>query len=144
MAAYGEFLKWRAEHKIDEILDKPPAASSLLSKVIPSLFYGVDKNGIPIYIERTGRIHAAQLLQHVERAEFLAHHAWGLEQMRRCMRESSAKTGRPIHTFNTILDLSGLSLSHRNALSFLQVTMPDARLRCLVRSSSFDTGLHDV
>jgi hypothetical protein len=64
---------------------------------------------------------ATELLCNVSEEDFIAYHTWSGENLRQVCREQSKKTGKKISTFNLILDMDGLSLAHRNALSFLKV-----------------------
>jgi len=122
VARYKVYLAWRKEKKVDQILQNPPASRTLMEMVVPSRIFGFDKGGIPMYYEKTGRIMANELLCNVSEEDFLEFHTWMGETLRELCRSQSRKLGKKISTFNLVLDMDGLSLAHRNALSFLRVS----------------------
>jgi len=117
-----EYKEWYIKNDIKNI-SMPPRAD-LLTKLVPSAFFGFDKEGHPIYIERTGAIHCELLMNLFTDNEIYMAHVYGQErQISRCY-ESAERLGLPrgsIESFTTIMDLEGLSLSHRAALRFTQL-----------------------
>ncbi len=119
-----EYKEWYKENKIASMLDKFPPKTEVLARLVPTAFFGFDKEGHPIYIERTGMINCEILMSQFTDNEIYMSHVWGQEhQIRRCA-ESCAKRGLPkgsIESFTTIMDLEGLTLGHRAALKFTQL-----------------------
>lgn len=95
-----------------------------LVELVPSAFSGFDKEGHPIYIERTGMIDCPTLMAQLTDNQILMAHIWGQEnQIRRC-REASIARGLPpgaIERFTTIMDLKGLTMGHRAAMKFTEL-----------------------
>lgn len=62
-AAANQYIKqvhWRHKIRADEWRERPPEA---LRKLVPEAFFGHDKNGLPSYIVKAGRINT----EHVRR-----------------------------------------------------------------------------
>lgn len=121
--AYKDNLEWRAKNDIDHILERPAVGGDIIPKIVPFAMYGHDKEGLPIYIEKTGKTMTTEIVQYVNVDVFILHHTHCMERLTKMMEEASKRTGKPIHTCTTILDMNGLSLAHRNTLVFLQAAL---------------------
>ena len=117
---YQEYRQWRADNKVDDILKGPPPYGDLVHKLIPYAYVGFDKEGHPLYIERTGKVRVNDLVANVTNEMFIKSHVYGMETLIRKMAESSARLNKPIDNLTTILDLDGLSFQHANAMFLLQ------------------------
>lgn len=118
--AYVAMRKWRVEKKVDQILDSDLPGGDLMRMVTPHGYVGTDKEGRPIYVEKSGKIHVDALLNAFPLETVVDSHVYGLETLRRRMAESSAKRGETVDQFVTILDLAGLGLYHGKALTVLK------------------------
>lgn len=116
---YTAYIKWRKDNKVDDILSTKVQQYDLIRACIPYSLHGFAKNGSPIYMEKTGRVHTWAAAQ-IDSNQFFWHHVRGVEEMFAKMRESSAKTGRTIDKVITIIDFTGLNLGHRHAIGLLQ------------------------
>jgi hypothetical protein len=89
--------QWRKEYGADHILENIPASSALVKSIIPHAFHKWDKDGRPMYIERTGRINVPFLLNLVPKKELLHNHVIGLEyQLLRCRQSSAVSAARAL------------------------------------------------
>lgn len=121
--ALKELRRWRDELKLDSDGLSPEKVHNfaMLSRVIPFFCGSHDKEGRPLYIEKTGKIQVQLLSERVQRSDFIKLHVIGMEKMTKLMQENSRKFGKPVHQLTTVLDLSGLGLAHRNVLHFLHL-----------------------
>lgn len=118
--SYTDMKAWRAANKIDEVLSGENPKFNLFRLLIPHGYFGFDKDGSPIYMEITGRSRVEALTTAVTEADMIASHTYGMETLRRSMTEQSAKLGKPVDTFTSILDMDGLSFYHRNVIHLLR------------------------
>jgi len=121
-----EYLAWRKREKIDTILANSDFQSKeTIRTCIPYAYHGEDKEGRPIYIEKTGMIATAALAdQAICPSEHLMHsHIYGVEYMMKRMQELSLKRGSRVNGICTILDFEGLGFHHRQCLGVLKVLL---------------------
>ena len=104
---------------MDVVASKELYQDDFLHGLIPYSLHGYTKKGNPIYLEKTGRVHTWAASQ-VDPEQFKWFHVRGVEQMIKKLQESTAKHGRPIEKVTSIIDLAGVGLGHRNAISLLQ------------------------
>jgi len=119
VAHYKKYLKWRADNNVDNIANREIPQRELLHAVIPYAMHGFAKNGSPLYIEKTGRVHT-WATSHLDMYQFELNHIAGVEEMMRRLKESSQRLGRPAYQVMSIIDLDGLGLGHRHAVGLLQ------------------------
>jgi len=112
-------VKWKQDHDFDTILTREPPMAQLFDLIVPYSLSGYAKNGEPLYIEKTGAV-ATSYVHLVDTDTFIMNHVRGVERMREKMRANSAKLGRRVESVTSIIDLSGLSIGHRNAIHLLQ------------------------
>jgi hypothetical protein len=119
--AFREYVQWRIDEKVDGVLEGSAPKHDLIKKLIPYSYHAYDNDGRPIYIEKTGKILCDALANTslITVTEFVQSHKYGLELLMRRAHEESLKRGKRIDTFATIIDLEGLSLSHRQAIPIL-------------------------
>jgi len=118
-----EYLAWRKANKVDEILNEPNFPSrDLIRTIVPYAYHNQDKEGRPIYIEKTGMIATAALADEkiCNPDHFMHSHIYGVELMQRLMYESSLARGERVNGICTILDFTGLGFHHRNCMSILK------------------------
>jgi hypothetical protein len=78
----------------------------------PRIYHKTDKLGRPLYIERTGKIHLADLNKACSNEKMLKNHVYEYEKLVRYrMAACSIKSGRHHEQSVTILDLDGVALS---------------------------------
>eukprot|EP00471_Norrisiella_sphaerica_P004243 CAMPEP_0184487404 /NCGR_PEP_ID=MMETSP0113_2-20130426/10021_1 /TAXON_ID=91329 /ORGANISM="Norrisiella sphaerica, Strain BC52" /LENGTH=399 /DNA_ID=CAMNT_0026869709 /DNA_START=74 /DNA_END=1270 /DNA_ORIENTATION=+ len=117
---YTNCLKWRRENNIDKILEKEPEKMKLYKKLVACKNHGFDKHGRPVYYERVGKIHYPTLNEYLTLDDLMDIHVWQMEMNAKLCSESSNKLGKDVHQSVSIVDLSGLSMSHRHGLAFIQ------------------------
>jgi len=120
VAAYRRMRAWRAEQKIDTIASEVIPQKRLIEMCSPSTIRGRDRDGRPIYFEKTGRVHAAELVGQVDFKQFERLHVQGLEAALAQMEANERELGRPVRELTAVLDLSGLGPSHLRAMAVLQ------------------------
>ena len=120
-----DYIHWRANHKLDTVLDTIPNKIDVIRTLVPHAYHGFDLAGRPIYIEKTGKIHCAALADEsvLPRVDFINSHMWGVENLMRLAHESSLRSGKRVETFTSIIDMNGLGFSHRTALPLLNQCM---------------------
>jgi len=119
-----EYLNWRKENKIDHVLDNGGdfPSKDRIRTIIPYSYHGFDKEGRPIYLEKTGRIATAALADVAicPPADLNMSHIVGVEKLQRKMHDQSLKTGVRVNGICTILDMEGLGFGHRQCLHVLK------------------------
>jgi len=121
-----EYLAWRKANNIDHILDKHDFKDrDLIRTIVPHAYHQFDKQGRPIYLEKTGLIATAALADEkiTNPDSFLHSHIYGLEMLQRRMHEKSLERKERVNGICTILDLTGLGFGHRNCLMVLKRCM---------------------
>jgi hypothetical protein len=121
-----EYLAWRKREKIDEILSNSDFPSKeTIRTCIPYAYHGEDREGRPIYIEKTGMIATAALADPALcPPDHLMHsHIYGVEFMMKRMHELSLARGQRVNGICTILDFEGLGFHHRQCLGVLKVLL---------------------
>jgi len=123
IAQMKAYLKWRKDSKVDEILKTPDfPCKDLIRTIVPYAYHNTDKEGRPIYIEKTGMIATAAMAdQKICPLEDIIHsHIYGVELMQERMYQSSLERGVRVSGICTILDMAGLGFQHRNCLFVLK------------------------
>ena len=94
----------------------------LIRTIVPYAYHNVDKDGRPIYIERTGMIATAAMADQkiCPIDDIIPSHIYGVELMQRCMYQSSLERGHRVSGITTIIDLEGLGFQHRDCLFVLK------------------------
>jgi len=119
------YMQWRQDSHIDTILASTPPKSEVVRMVVPHAYHGNDLEGRPIYIEKTGKIAVSAMTDDVvlPRDAHMRCHIWGIEHLMQLCFERSLATHHRVETFTSIIDMEGLSLSHRSALPVLNACM---------------------
>jgi hypothetical protein len=118
-----EYLRWRKDTNVDTILENAAFPSrDIIRTIVPYAYHCFDKDGRPIYIEKTGQIAAAALADPsiCNPDHFLHSHIYGVELMQRRMYEMSLQKGERVNGITTILDLAGLGFHHRQCVYVLK------------------------
>ncbi|KAF9688392.1 hypothetical protein SADUNF_Sadunf02G0192600 [Salix dunnii] len=108
---WSEMLNWRREHAVDSIIrvfvyDEYEDVQSYY----PHGYHGVDKEGRPVYIERTGKIEPSKLMSVTTVERFLKYHVQGFEKaFTEKFPACSIAAKRHIDSTVTILDVHGLN-----------------------------------
>lgn len=120
-----DYMQWRKTKKLDKILDSKPEKIDIINRLTPYSYHGFDKDGRPVYIEKTGKIHCAAMADEaiIPADEFIMSHVWGLEHLMTKCHQSSLKLGHRVETFTSLLDMTGLGFHHRSALPLLKQCM---------------------
>lgn len=114
---------WRKDNNIDKMLDTTNFASrELIRLLVPYGYHKNDKEGRPIYIEKTGMIATAALADPniCNPQHFMNSHMYGVERLQQLMHEQSLETGVRVNGITTILDFNGLGFQHRSCLFVLK------------------------
>lgn len=104
-------IDWRKRYETDRILSWN--VPEVLKKYAPGGYYGVDKNGIPIWYELLGRADPRGLLFSASKKDVVKYRIKLTEMLYREMfPELIKKYGKKIGTTNFIVDLDGISMKH--------------------------------
>eukprot|EP01119_Soliformovum_irregulare_P009024 TRINITY_DN22135_c0_g1_i1.p1 TRINITY_DN22135_c0_g1~~TRINITY_DN22135_c0_g1_i1.p1 ORF type:complete len:391 (-),score=90.24 TRINITY_DN22135_c0_g1_i1:13-1185(-) len=118
-AAIMEDMQWRQDKKLDTILEwfpESPYFESLIA-YFPSGNHGVDKRGIPVYIERIGSVNPQSLVDIVPKEDLLNLHYYTMELSEKERDEALEKLADPaggiVDPGGVIYleDMSGFSIS---------------------------------
>jgi hypothetical protein len=79
-----------------------------MARYFPHAHHGFDKQGQPIYIDRTGLLDVESVLEQVSKEEVLHSHIIMMEyQNRILMAEGSRRVGHTVHRMCNIVDMTG-------------------------------------
>jgi hypothetical protein len=81
-AAFDQFsktMKWRKEYNVDSLLDGPYPGEEIYQSLTPHMYKGFDKQGNPLYWERTGVVDLPNLLKYVTAEDLVRRHVWHME-----------------------------------------------------------------
>ena len=88
----------------------------MLSAIVPESFHKFDRFGLPAYYMKAGKVNPDLLLKFVTVDDMVTTHLWGQEYSFKRAEEKSKELGRNIDQFVNIVDLQGLTMSHRSCL----------------------------
>jgi len=100
-------------------VDPTAEKALIISKLAPHAYIGFDKQGRPVYYEKIGKLLSDALCQLISIEEYVNSHISGFEFLSDSCFEQSKKLGKVVDTITVVLDLEGLGISHRNAISYL-------------------------
>ncbi|KAJ6390056.1 hypothetical protein OIU77_024304 [Salix suchowensis] len=108
---WSEMLNWRREYGVDSIIrDFVYDEYEDVQSYYPHGYHGVDKEGRPVYIERTGKIEPSKLMSVTTVERFLKYHVQGFEKaFTEKFPACSIAAKRHIDSTITILDVHGLN-----------------------------------
>ncbi|KAJ1637818.1 CRAL-TRIO domain-containing protein [Pavlovales sp. CCMP2436] len=128
-AALEQMVHKRAAVDADGILTRGPPRRSLFCSLYLCGHHGYDRDGHPLYFERTGALEPKKLFGAFAGNEgehdLLLNHVFVQEMMRALKLRRTAETGRRIYKHIAVTDLSGLSPAHlsKQLLRVLKRTM---------------------
>ena len=124
-SAIIKYLQWRADKKLDTVLQQPPHNIEVISRIAPHAYHGYDNDNHPLYIERTGAFHCAAIADEsiLPSEDFYDSHVWGIENLMRLAHEKSLEIGHRIDDFTSIIDMEGVGFQHRVLLGHLKGCM---------------------
>jgi len=117
-ATYRDYLQFRVDWHVDTVLDSLPFNVELLRRCVGSHAVGFDKEGRPIYIEKSGHLHIDLLLTCATDEDVLNGHFFQQENSIQRCAEGAKRVGHRVETFTQIVDLEGLNMHHKAALKF--------------------------
>eukprot|EP00963_Diacronema_lutheri_P010386 scaffold1052_cov339-Pavlova_lutheri.AAC.2 len=110
-----ECIKWRKENNVETILDRPFDSQKLaiIRTYSQSGYYGYDKKGQPVYIDRPGKLNVQKLLNSdISKEDILFKHVQEMEYMANVILwEASERAGHTVDSCLMILDVGGVKIS---------------------------------
>ena len=128
---FEEFLKWRTERKVDDIIKLQFPKIKEVEVYYPHGYYGVDKKGRPVYIERYTNIDIKKMFAIMKEEDFINYYIQSYERAVHIIyKEASKARGKIIERTVTILDMKGFGVT--SALSsenrhFMQIAIKIAQ-----------------
>lgn len=118
---YNKYVQYRKTSGIEQILTTQIPKTELFKRLVPHSFHGFDLDGRPVYIEKTGSIDYPTVYKHFTNEELMTHHCWQMEhQIERC-KEGSKMVGHVVDSVCNLIDLQGLNMSHRKAVTLIKL-----------------------
>jgi len=106
-----EQLQWRAQNGVDQILSRNIPDDKLFHECWPTMFYGKDKWGHVIMVERLQDMHGAYLRAHMSDEDIVLHRTQVMEALQAEKKRLSKKLGHRVYKHIVIFDMSSLSMS---------------------------------
>jgi hypothetical protein len=106
---FRKMIDWRIENNVDNFLEEYMSPS--LYRYFPAaVLKGVDRDGDPIHIERTGAADSSSLLNRYGRDEMVRYSTWirEVQSNGKWRKEYEQSQGHPIKKFTVIMDMQGL------------------------------------
>eukprot|EP00045_Choanoeca_perplexa_P005508 m.46610 g.46610 ORF g.46610 m.46610 type:complete len:339 (-) comp13160_c0_seq2:10-1026(-) len=110
VSQYVEAEKWFKEVNIDTILEEPDINESIYQQYCPHANLGYDREGRPIYFERTGAIKLPEVLKILTPADLVTRHIRQQAIALSRLEDSSRRMKKPVEKQVILLDLKNLSL----------------------------------
>ncbi|XP_002002648.3 protein real-time [Drosophila mojavensis] len=104
-------LKWRAEHRIDALLEEYSKPAVVIEH-FPGGWHHHDKDGRPIYILRLGHMDVKGLLKSLGMEGLLRLALHICEEGIQKINESAERLDKPVLNWSLLVDLEGLSMRH--------------------------------
>ncbi|KAL7739114.1 hypothetical protein ACLKA6_013727 [Drosophila palustris] len=104
-------LKWRREHRIDNLLQEYSKPSVVIEH-FPGGWHHHDKDGRPIYILRLGHMDVKGLLKSLGMEDLLRLALHICEEGIQKINESAERLDKPVLNWSLLVDLEGLSMRH--------------------------------
>jgi hypothetical protein len=114
-AMYKSIVAFRKERQLWRHTTEPATfyrEPEVLRRYFPWGFVGLDKEGFPVLVERTGNVDLVGMHAAVGTEEFLSWVCWYHEEQERMMRRASAAVGKNRHKMTCIIDMQGIGLKH--------------------------------
>jgi hypothetical protein len=132
--AFDKMIQWRIENNVDGMID--PSSPNYHERHADFYYFpqgmlqGVDKQGNPIYIDRTGAAHLHTLLQRHGIQEGLQASTWMREMCTTgsWVQEWESQAGRGLSGMTTIVDLQGLNRQQHMAWSILNLVKDGTKI----------------
>lgn len=128
---FEEMLKWRTEKNVDNVCTLDFPKIQLLWQYYPHGYYGVDKKGRPVYIERYGNLKIKEMFKIMSEPEFINYYIQGYERLVHVIfKEASKARGKLIERTVTILDMKDFGVSQAmssDVRAFIQIAIKIAQ-----------------
>jgi len=110
---FVNMIEFRRANKFDSVHDAPQPKYPELRKAQHHVYHKYDKQGRPIFIERTGLTDWKGLIKLATPDELVQYHIHVMEYMMNYVfPRASERAGKPIDKLTSILDLKGLGSKH--------------------------------
>jgi hypothetical protein len=120
---FFHYIRWRVVFGASHIATFPSGPwEPLISSILSASYHKWDKQGRPLYIQKSGAIDVDRFAREVSLSKIGVGHTWFTEQMKLRMGIGSRKTGKLVTKLVMILDIKGLGLSARKMMKIFQIT----------------------
>jgi len=106
--AYTKMVEWRKETGVDKMLIEEDPNEHVFQCICPHRHHGCDREGHPIYIERTGMIRVNEVVRHTSEEDIVTRHVRFMEKMIERMIASSQNTNKYVGKMVLIHDMTGM------------------------------------
>lgn len=110
---FRNMVKWRLENRVDSILHEYTPPAELIAHFPGAVMKGLDKDGDPVVVCRSGITDGGGLLKHYGKQEMIRHAIWEREHIWNgdWVREYEAETQKPLKQLTIIDDMAKLQLA---------------------------------
>eukprot|EP00455_Lapot_gusevi_P031720 TRINITY_DN344_c0_g2_i6.p2 TRINITY_DN344_c0_g2~~TRINITY_DN344_c0_g2_i6.p2 ORF type:complete len:253 (-),score=82.20 TRINITY_DN344_c0_g2_i6:605-1363(-) len=105
-------LTWREQNNVNDLLATELKNAEQFHNIWFYEYHGHDREGHPIYYERTGKVDPTDMLTNFTIDEAKAFHVQMLEEITTLKHLQSEQTGKLVYKHTVIMDLEGLGRKH--------------------------------
>jgi len=109
---FTEFLAWRDEMKIQQIIAMKHPKAAKFHASWPSAVHGVSKLGHPVYVERIGQMDPSTINTEFTIDELIQFHIQSMEKLCQLKEDLTGALGKLIYKHIAVLDLNGFGTKH--------------------------------
>lgn len=105
---FDKFISWRKANDVDNIMHVDFSWREQVAQYVPHGYYGISKNGSPIYLENYSNLKVKKILEIASHEQLAQDHIYHYEKLIHIVFPICSQImGRPIEGTFAILDLKG-------------------------------------
>ncbi|PRP77701.1 hypothetical protein PROFUN_00562 [Planoprotostelium fungivorum] len=120
---FMNYLYFRESYGVDDLIRQDPMPfDDVIESFIAHNIHKPDRNGQPVYLQRTGLINGGEFAARVDSDVLALGHIHFMERCLQAMDNSSRARGARVEKMTTVVDTKGMNLGHRSMLYMFRIT----------------------